>query len=162
MLYIIENKINPDVMPDTCCGKYKEVIGFDVIERHNKKCFDDTLENIKKSMKEKEQPLKSAEEIYKKVYIKSEADLPKDTGKHIVHIPINDEVYSVHLETMITQWKRFDWYLQPVKDITDEEINKKIFELTTSMRMWDGKSNPKTIFEHMFEIAIWMRDKMKS
>jgi hypothetical protein len=51
LLYIIENKVNPDVMPDTCCGKYnEEVIGFDVIERHNKKCFDDTLSNIKETM----------------------------------------------------------------------------------------------------------------
>ena len=52
LLYIIENKVNPDIMPDTCCGKYKEVIGFDVIDRHNKKCFNDTLKNIKKSIKE--------------------------------------------------------------------------------------------------------------
>jgi hypothetical protein len=88
LLYIIENKVNPDVMPDTCCGKYEEeqslksirdklnpqstqigkepqyitnaresfkckkedVIGFDVIDRHNKKSFDETLENIKQTM----------------------------------------------------------------------------------------------------------------
>jgi len=43
--------------------KKEEVIGFDVLDRLNKKCFDDTLENIKKSMKDKEQSLKSAEEI---------------------------------------------------------------------------------------------------
>lgn len=71
-------------------------------------------------MKALESELKSLEslpdnKLFEQVYIKSEADLPEDTGTHIVHIPMNAEVYSVHRETIVTQWKRFDWYLRPVK-----------------------------------------------
>jgi len=157
LLYIIENKVNPDVMPYTCRGKYKEVIGFDVIDRHNKKCFDDTLENIKKSMKE-EQLLKSAEEILDKYGC---PEIPFDENITMFYPAIIEamEEYASH----------------PIKDITDEEIEKEfpinlrnlckslhIPENLMSAEMGDAL---KSIQEGNLNKQIgakWMRSKMKS
>ena len=48
----------------------------------------------------------------------------------------------------------------PVKEITDEEINKKIWEICSEKREWDGKSNIISVPELLFEFAKWMRNKM--
>jgi hypothetical protein len=209
--------------------KKEEVIGFDVIERHNKKCFDDTLKNIKKSMKE-EQLLKSAEEIpdlskateeQKRDIIQEVVELVSktllkvfiafDLKNHIETMIINDATkkeYVLTFETVdrfrerfyhsvndITDtlpypnpiskhqtdinigWMRAMKYMknQPVKDITDEEIEKEfpadlrnlckslhIPEHLMSAEMGDAL---KSIQEGNLNKQIgakWMRSKMKS
>jgi hypothetical protein len=215
LLYIIENKINPDIMPDTCCGKYKEVIGFDVIERHNKKCFDDTLENIKKSMKDKGQLLKSTEEIpdlskateeqkrdsiqevvelvsktLLKVFIafdlknhietmiindatKKEYVLTFETADHFKERfsqPVNDitdtlpypNPISKHQTDINIGWMRAMKYMknQPVKDITDEEIEK--WAQWTIDKYPGGDPDIKNYIKiAKITGAKWMRSKMK-
>jgi hypothetical protein len=148
LLYIIENKVNPDIMPDTCCGKYKEVIGFDVIDRHNKKCFNDTLENIKKSMKDKDFPdidfrKDIAEELSKDELIDRLCEMHKEYTKmreEWFNVVIMKEHYtkdttdtlpypnpiSKHQTDINIGWMRAMKYMkdQPVKDITDEEIRE--------------------------------------
>jgi hypothetical protein len=75
-----------------------------------------------------EQPLKSAEEIYIKVYIKSEADLPKIKDNYIIKEKALDYVTQMTLDPLSKcdrdiLLKGCDWYLievsQPIKDITD-------------------------------------------
>lgn len=44
--------------------------------------------------------------------------------------------------------------------VSDDMINKKIFELCSEMRLWDGKSSPKTTPELLFEFAQWMRKQL--
>jgi hypothetical protein len=43
---------------------------------------------------------------------------------------------------------------------SDEVINKKIFEICTKMRQWDGKSHPVTAPELMNEFAVWFKSKV--
>jgi hypothetical protein len=77
-------------------------------------------------------------ELYKKVWIKSEADLPKEEGEYFC-----GEGSGLHYKHFSTTnfnneefWlKHIDWYLQPIEQIeqpepsvqlTDEEIEKQI------------------------------------
>jgi hypothetical protein len=65
------------------------------------------------------------DEIYKKVYIKSEADLPKEKGTYIVSLhPVartGNESMTTYLfnpnnNNHINSWQRdIDWYLQPIE-----------------------------------------------
>ena len=180
---IKKEEVNPDVMPDTCCGKYEEdIIGFDVIKQHNKKCFDDTLENIKKSMKDKEQPLKSAEEILLEVYgcktvkeFNKCFDISREmitevckryhdqfqvaTVKDISNIPYPNPT-SKHQTDINIGWIRAMEYIkdQSVKDITDEEILNAEMD-TFHEYVQKGHTYIGGLFS---EGAKWMRDKMKS
>jgi hypothetical protein len=162
--------------------KKEDVIGFDVIERHNKKCFDDTLENIKKSMKDKEQPLKSAEEILLEVYgCKTVKEFNKcfdisgemitevckryhdqfhvATVKDIINLPYPNPI-SKHQTDINIGWMRAMKYMknQPVKDITDEEI------LNAEMDTFHEYVQKEYAYVGglFSEGAKWMRDKMKS
>lgn len=44
---------------------------------------------------------------------------------------------------------------------TDDEVNKKIFEICTRMRQWDGKSNTPSVPELMVEFSKWIYDRCK-
>lgn len=66
------------------------------------------------------------EETYRKVVIKTEADLPKEDGWYSVHsigANVNDSHNSCWLGYIYKQaWLRdYDWYLQPVTAKTDQE-----------------------------------------
>ena len=194
--------VNPDVMPDTCCGKYEEdnsyllnngtittVREISQKEEHfEQKQYHQGIEKFY----EEEQP-KDLEACYES-FIRSN-HLSREWEKHYEewhngeHIEqplksageildlmqyVTNMVYYAKYQTLNMNEVQFDKWVEDQiegineyfknqnKDTTDEEINKKIFELTTSMRTWDGKSNPKTIFEYMFEIAVWVRSKVKS
>lgn len=65
-------------------------------------------------------------EIYKKVYIRSEEDLPKEEKEYFVGLKGNyDRTIDVYCyysdnDIAIKQWMdNIDWYLQPI-EITDE------------------------------------------
>ena len=74
------------------------------------------------------------EPIYRKVFIKSEADLPEKEGRYFVKIKglppevidIDIEYYSIRLNRGDKKnWiNNIDWYLQPVELPSDEEIEK--------------------------------------
>lgn len=58
----------------------------------------------------------------------------------------------------------FNVFSQSHKEVTlpsDEIINKKIFEICTKMRQWDGKSHPVTVPELMNEFVVWFKSKVK-
>jgi hypothetical protein len=67
-------------------------------------------------------------ELFKKVYIKSEADLPKE-GSYIAHFTsdsvefLSCEIISViyRIRSKVTKIT-IDWYLQPIEIPSDEEI----------------------------------------
>jgi hypothetical protein len=164
--------------------KKEEVIGFDVIDRHNKKCFDETLENIKQSMKDKEQSLKSAEEILLEVYgCKTVKEFNKcfdisgemitevckryhdqfhaATVKDITNLPYPDPI-SKHQTDINIGWMRAMKYMkdQPVKDITDEEI-EKYFNKNSSF-IYEGTNKISFFtFPQILKFVKWMRSKMK-
>lgn len=61
-------------------------------------------------------------ETYRKIYIKSEADLPKVAGSFIVHTKqgdtFNDYSYPFldNIPMSKSSWLKYiDWYLQPVE-----------------------------------------------
>lgn len=63
--------------------------------------------------------------LYRKVYIKNDADLPKEYGRYVVHLKETDTQrdYPFYCtKVSIRLWNKFvDWYLQPI-DITDADI----------------------------------------
>jgi hypothetical protein len=194
--------------------KKEEVIGFDVIKQHNKKCFDDTLENIKKSIKE-EKPLKSAEEIKQQFCNELESILlnvrlgnyKTDDGDtlplvdHLSEIGDNtissgkeeisnivEQIYfrlgelsifskpsikdislpypnpiSKHQTDINIGWMRAMKYMknQPIKDITDEEI-EKYFNKNSSF-IYEGTNKISFFtFPQILKFVKWMRSKMKN
>ncbi len=86
-------------------------------------------------------------EKYIKVYIKSEADLPKVTGQYMVYVSDDDQIqqwyfnldpqYSNNFEE---DWlENVNWYLLPVPPsaiLTDEEINNEALQRFTSNTGW--------------------------
>jgi hypothetical protein len=75
-------------------------------------------------------------ELYRKIYIKSEADLPKEVGSYFVYFKdVGEDIYDWVLtngENPVEEYwngqfqedywiNTFDWYLQPI-EITDSDI----------------------------------------
>jgi len=81
-----------------------------------------------------EQPAKATEdkELFEKVYIKSEADLPKEDGKVILHCNFDETIrYSIFKQEFKEEWiEVVKWYLRPVEyaqsqpEVSDEVIKK--------------------------------------
>jgi hypothetical protein len=79
----------------------------------------------------KEQP-KTTGELYKKIWIKSESDLPKESDYYFTHRKLNYEIWPNHPfdityfngniadTTYNNFWKAVDWYLQPIEQIEEE------------------------------------------
>jgi len=114
------------------------------------------------------------DELYKKVFIRSEADLPKEEGIYFVGIKTAlyepedvggvGSIESYHFNCDEDNWlKEIDWYLQPIeplpapvtdaqqstKEITDEEIENTSIAYDEPFRSG---------FEYG---AKWLRDKQK-
>lgn len=64
------------------------------------------------------------EEYFEKVYIRSEADLPKNEGRYLCHMKDKDEILNLWSDD--SDWRYADWYLRPVEaeqeKVTDEDI----------------------------------------
>lgn len=106
-------------------------------------------------------------ELFKKVYIKSEADLPKEMGDYLVlrktgygtllHFPFEGDV----------GWKadrynwlhNVDWYLLPVSLPSDEEIEAEIHKQCTFRAGDEEYTNSLNERERIIG-AQWMRDKL--
>jgi len=62
-------------------------------------------------------------ELYEKVFINSEEDLPKE-GKYIAHSKKHHIIRE--FPVLWTQiWLDIDWYLRPVPEVTDESDSHK-------------------------------------
>lgn len=72
-------------------------------------------------------------ELYKKIYIKSEADLPKEEDVYYVHIKPDNKIkeWFFHIETDHREWLKYiDWYLQPVEAEAEKDLQKsKLIEV---------------------------------
>jgi hypothetical protein len=86
------------------------------------------------------------EELYKKVYIRSEADLPKEDGFYYFHKP-SGEIYSHEFKTNSPAYKRlilniskFDWYFAPFED--KQPGQSKIFLSKEDAINWVSKHIP--------------------
>ena len=75
------------------------------------------------------------DETFRKVFIKSEEDLPKEGQKCICHLIADDELIetaifqSVHTKSW---FKNVDWYLQPISQPEQEQMDEsemKLFQL---------------------------------
>jgi len=70
--------------------------------------------------------------IYRKIFIKTKEDLPKVNNDYIVRLhPIADDIgkqvelrkFNPNNQNHINWWKdNIDWYLLPIEEPTDEEI----------------------------------------
>jgi hypothetical protein len=109
--------------------------------------------------------MKQPMEYFKKIFIKSEADLPKENGTYYTYAKakaIGMRGFDNSKDTIAIWMSYVDWYFQPctIREVTDEEIDKKIFQLCSEMRPWDGKSSPKTTPELLKEFAKWAKKHM--
>ena len=139
--------------------KKEDVIGFDVIERHNKKCFDDTLENIKKSMKDKGQLLKSTEEIPD--LSKATEEQKRDSIQEVVEL-VSKTLLKVfiafdlknHIETMIINDATKKEYVLTFETANHfrERFYQSVNDITNTLPY------PNSISKHQTDINIgWMR-----
>ena len=108
-------------------------------------------------------------ELYKKVEIKSEKDLPKKDGEYFAHLSELEEerfLSIIHYDKNDSNdWlESIDWYLRPVDEkelqeqkpkITDEEIEKWAFKMISGI---ERKKMNVTILWGLIEGAKAMRD----
>jgi len=97
-------------------------------------------------------------EYYRKVFIKSEEDLPKEDGIVIVKDTTNaNPHYFIYNKGCRDFWlTNIDWYLQPIELSADEGIEKQ-FPIDYDK----FKVNKNTFNLGEREGAKWMRDKFK-
>jgi len=110
-------------------------------------------------------------ELFKKVYIHSEKDLPKEAGFYFLHWKhTNDRMHTqmgvqYYDESIKGLWFGkgwYDWYLLPVSIPSDEEIEKWAEEESKVEIEEDGevKTYSTCISEFYIEGAKWMRDEL--
>jgi hypothetical protein len=104
-------------------------------------------------------------ELYKKVWIKSEADLPKEDGVYFCYYKKYGEnsthFYKNNLARIQRWLTELDWYLQPIEQIeqpavqlTDEEISSEF-----DRRLESENSEDRVGFE---EGAKWCRSQSQA
>jgi len=104
-------------------------------------------------------------EIYEKIYIKSESDLPKKTGNYFVAEKDNNKyIFLCSFEcnnVMSKLWLRdIDWYLQPIElpseKLISEEASKQV-----SLYL-KARNNPTVDLHKRFvHMAKWMLSQIK-
>jgi len=109
-------------------------------------------------------------DYFKKVYIKSEADLPKEEGYYFVGTKANTDRKMDLFYWRFTNFAQgrecwlndIDWYLLPVSIPSDEEIEKWAEEESKVEIEEDGevKTYSTCISEFYIEGAKWMRDEL--
>ena len=95
-------------------------------------------------------------EYFKKVFIKSEEDLPKEMITIFAFSDEAGEGFDIKVNPLdqgcLDNLLMFDWYLLPVELPTDEEIEKWII---------NDANWAKTFINGSIYGAKWMRDKFK-
>ena len=107
------------------------------------------------------------EELYKKVYIKTEEDLPKESGYYFVkrrNASIPDTLYysllALYIEKLKPYWvSQVDWYLIPIeqREVTDEEIDTR---LEFRYLLYTRKQR-KLLIKGFKDCVKWMREPTK-
>jgi hypothetical protein len=97
------------------------------------------------------------EELFKKIYIKPEKGLPKKKGSYFCYplkgiklIPKNRTYNALDRANVVFWVDCIDWYLLPVEQPTDEEIDLK------AKNNWINENNISAFIDG----AKWMRDKL--
>ena len=97
------------------------------------------------------------EPIYRKVFVKSEADLPEEDGYYFCGVKYENgaiadlEHFNLNDKEIINSWLNdIDWYLQPVELPSDEEIEKAS----------NKYSEEHFAMEDFVAGAKWLRDKL--
>jgi len=101
-------------------------------------------------------------EYYRKVFIKSEEDLPKERYNYyyfVHHVKADNNESAPFNNELKDYWlDHFDWYLQPIEEQpktelpTDEEINEEAY-------CWFSEGSEAS--SYWKSGAKWMRDKFK-
>ena len=104
--------------------------------------------------------------FYKKVFLKSPADLPKEDGAYIVYTSVGYEKVFIMLKEQIASSNKgyIEWYLQPLPEqmVTDKEIKTLIEKITVHfIEEGYGILTPdmKITMRKMF--SEWMRDRLQ-
>ena len=103
--------------------------------------------------------------FYKKVYIHSEDDLPKETGRYWCHekyVKSQDLIDSYHYDKddkdFCCDWlNTFDWYLLPVPLPSDEEIEEMLWEEINIPLSQKDKEFNTDAYKQYQETLYWMR-----
>uniref|UniRef100_A0A6M3LU83 Uncharacterized protein n=2 Tax=viral metagenome TaxID=1070528 RepID=A0A6M3LU83_9ZZZZ len=102
------------------------------------------------------------DELFKKIYVKSEADLPGDNKKYDVFWKGND-FHRMHGWTMRRYFNDIGWYLQPIEEQeskSEKQVTDKIIE------KWAKDVNQRnfsySFYEGLIKGAKWMKDKLKT
>lgn len=131
-------------MKDTIIEKQKEIIknlkevGTYYFEVHKK--GGASLEDVQrmKKLTEEGERLESelsalqsnvkttSDELYKKIYIKSESDLPKDNADYVCKVAGNEKTYVFDGQIIRDYGLSIDWYLHPLQ--TEEQPLEVVFE----------------------------------
>jgi hypothetical protein len=95
-------------------------------------------------------------EIYKKVYIQSVDDLPKETGMYECYFKDHTmgratyDISDQYATTGIIWWiNKVDWYLLPIELPSDEEIHNEAIKKSSTIEKSDYILGAK-----------WMRDQI--
>jgi len=109
-------------------------------------------------------------ELYKKVFIKSEDDLPKEKGYYFVKkkapdkrshgfreydVPIDIRWSNINFAQGKQDWlSNIDWYLQPIEIPTEEEVNNN------ACKIYANASNPDDKILAFIDCFEWLLKKL--
>jgi len=102
--------------------------------------------------------------VYVQVEIKSQEDLPKGTRTYFVFVKDDNEIqqwtYNKGSDTddSINWLENVEWYLQPVKMPTEEEMKKAAEEYEQESSC--GFSAKGLISDEFYQGAKWFKDKL--
>ena len=82
---------------------------------------------------------------YKKVFIKTEADLPKEEGRYITHTKGYESYYVISVKYEHSDnyfWMQlYDWYLQPT-EVYEKDFLEWIVSEESPVVIWYGSKKP--------------------
>lgn len=99
------------------------------------------------------------EETYRKVFIKTEADFPKENGlyfcvdqnRHYIGERSFDKADKINLHI----WSGVDWYLQPVTD--KEQLREELIRCQLDIIKWKGENPNEPLLN--YDIDQYLKDK---
>jgi len=104
-------------------------------------------------------------EIYEKIYIKSESDLPKDDNMYVVKIKDNDKLYVFEAYIVRSYGTGIDWYLQPISDTelivpdSDEISERARLEVSHYLK---ARNNPsEDLYKRLTGMSKWAISEIK-
>ena len=107
-------------------------------------------------------------ELYRKIKIKSEEDLPKENRKYFVHIKgvFEDKLYFLWDTTIKSYFKKknVDWYLLPIELPTEEEVRltniKPVDKFPVPLQPTETSENKIILRDGGPKLEISLRDRL--